>query len=142
MFSPDDGDAPEELASWSDWPVCPRCGQRRQARCPTCGYAADNIPLADYQELGAVSLPIVGRLGERRGEELQRASVLLMCPHCEEAFQPTFYDRCAACGHDFGEGIRVAFFGDDTLTPRVVGAAIGLLAFLLGLFAFFWLLLR
>lgn len=137
MDVPEDDDAPIDLASWREWPVCPQCGQRRQARCPTCGFASEQIPLADYQELGVPTLPLLDRSGRRRDPDAGQPAVLLMCPHCEEAFQPRFYDRCAACGYDFEEGIQVNFVGDDTLTPRVVGVAAALLAFILGLFFYF-----
>ena len=49
----DENDSPVELAAWLEWPQCPICARRRQARCPTCGYAAADFPLADYQESGA-----------------------------------------------------------------------------------------
>jgi hypothetical protein len=138
-FEPDD--ASVELAPWLSWPQCPICAQRRQARCPTCGFAADDFPLADYQELGAVSRSPLGATELQIADAELDEAILLMCPQCEEAFRPHFYDRCAACGYNFGEGIRLDMVEND-LTPRVVWATAGLLTFLGVLCLYFATILR
>ncbi|MBW3596909.1 MAG: hypothetical protein KY475_06490 [Planctomycetes bacterium] len=136
LFDADD-DAPEELEAWADWPRCPDCGKRRQARCAICGFASDDFPLAEYQELGLQS--ITTRDADDDAESSYR--VLLMCPVCEEAFRPRFYARCAACGFEFGEGVRIAG-GAEPLPPRVIWLTAGLAAGLLALLAYFWAILR
>jgi ribosomal protein L37E len=143
MLKPSDAgdDAPEELSPWLDWPVCPRCGKRRQARCATCGFADDDFPLAEYQELGW-DAPSRGRDDESETAAGPSNRVLLMCPVCEEAFRARFYDRCAACGYEFGEGVRLAGAAHEPLPPRVLWLTAGLAAALLGLLAYFWVILR
>ena len=132
-------DAPEELSSWADWPTCPRCGRRRQARCATCGFAADDFPLAEYQEIG---WDAPSRARPEEPNAAAGARVLLMCPVCEEAFRARFYDRCAACGYEFGEGVRLAGAAYEPLSPRVLWLAAGLAFALAALLAYFWLILR
>ena len=78
---------------WKDWPACPDCGERRHARCPICGLAGDQFPLADLEVTP------------------QGQQVLLLCEECDEPFRPEFYRLCHRCGHDFGEGIRLASDG-------------------------------
>jgi uncharacterized paraquat-inducible protein A len=76
-------------AEWTEWPVCPECGERRSARCPVCGSSGTDFPLADLQESGAA----------------QR--VLLVCHECDDHMRPEWYRLCARCGHDFGGGVEV-----------------------------------
>lgn len=78
---------------WKDWPACPSCGERRHARCPVCELAGDRFPLADLEVTD-------------KGPQ-----VLLLCTECDEPFTPVFYRLCHRCGHDFGEGIRLAADG-------------------------------
>jgi len=85
----DDSAEAEPLAEWTDWPLCPRCGDRRSARCPVCGASRTDFRLADVQDVAG-------------GQH-----VLLKCEDCDDLIQPQWYRRCAACGHDFGEGIDV-----------------------------------
>src|SRR5207302_11354040 len=39
-------------AQWEEWPLCPACGERRPARCATCGISGTQFPLADMPETG------------------------------------------------------------------------------------------
>jgi hypothetical protein len=135
-----DDEAPVELAPWLSWPQCPICAQRRQARCPTCGFADDEFPLADYQTLGAPSWPASRH--ELHVADVELEAVLLMCPQCEEAFRPRFYHRCAACGYEFGEGVRADAGEDDDVTRRVLWTATALLALLTALCLYFAAILR
>jgi hypothetical protein len=139
-FEYEEEDAVLELAPWVSWPQCPICAQRRQARCPTCGFAQDNFPLADYQELGAESHSLF-HAGNSVCADAEEA-VLLLCPHCEEAFRPRFYDRCAACGYEFGEGLEVDFSDYDDFSVRAAWAIAGLLAVFLCIFVYFTVALR
>jgi hypothetical protein len=75
--------------AWTDWPTCPGCRERRQARCPICGSAGADFPLADIEEGKAEPI------------------VLLICASCDDHFRPEFYRLCHRCGHDFGDGIEI-----------------------------------
>jgi hypothetical protein len=74
------------------------------------------------------------------GEE----QVLLFCRTCDDHFRPKFYRRCHACGHDFGDGIRVGREGAverEPISPRVWIVAGGMAAVLYALVAYFaWVL--
>jgi len=85
----DDNRELSAAAPWDEWPVCPRCGERRSARCPICHTSGSNFDLADLQESAS---------GER---------VLFFWPNCDDHFRPEWYRLCARCGHDFGKGIQV-----------------------------------
>jgi uncharacterized paraquat-inducible protein A len=85
-----------EDGPWTDWPACPRCGERRVARCPICETSGAEFPLADMQETSA------------------GARVLLMCRTCDDHMLPQWYRRCARCGHDYGAGIEPA---SDLISP-------------------------
>jgi hypothetical protein len=112
---------------WQDWPVCPQCGQRRQARCPICGTAGTDFPLADLDRAGGVS------------------QVLLFCPTCDDHFRPEFYRRCHACGHDYRCGVLPA--GErpppaERLSLRQGVLLAAILAFLAGLIGYFAWIVR
>jgi hypothetical protein len=134
----DDEEGALELAPWLSWPQCPICARRRQARCPTCGFADDDFPLADYQEFGA------DWRGASNGDLhfAEAEDVLLMCPQCEEAFRPRFYDRCAACGYEYGEGVRMDLALPDDFSPRVVWAVAAMFAIAITIYAWFWAILH
>jgi hypothetical protein len=88
--TPDDDSAADTApAVWADWPKCPGCGERRQARCSVCGSCGVDFPLADIEE--GKAQPIV----------------LLICESCDDHFRPEFFRLCHRCGHDFGDGIEV-----------------------------------
>jgi hypothetical protein len=145
MSSPyeyDEEEGPVELAPWLAWPRCPLCAQRRQARCPTCGHGDDDFPLADYQELGAEPQLPINRIGRHFAEWDADPAVLLLCPHCEEAFRPRFYHHCAACGYDFGEGVQPDSGAFDDFSLRAFGAAAALLATGAAIFTYFWAILH
>ena len=87
---PTDYDLPSaEVAAWSDWPVCPDCGERRSARCPVCGASGTDFPVADIQASGT----------DQR--------IMLVCQDCDDHILPEWYRLCPRCGHDFGEGVEV-----------------------------------
>jgi len=122
----DDSAEPEPLADWADWPTCPQCGQRRSARCPVCGASRTDFRLADVQESAG------------------RQQVFLKCDDCDDVIIPQWYRFCAACRHDFGNGIEPSQISAETqsagrvstyvLTGLVVAAA-GLLLYFAWLFA-------
>ncbi|MEX2172906.1 MAG: DUF2007 domain-containing protein [Pirellulaceae bacterium] len=80
---------PPPPATWKEWPACPRCQTPRQARCPICGTAGTEFPLADLEETPE---------GPR---------VLLICATCDDHFRPEFFRLCHQCGYDYGDGIAV-----------------------------------
>jgi uncharacterized paraquat-inducible protein A len=84
---PGEDDASDD--QWPDWPCCPRCGERRSARCPICETSGSDFPLADFQEQAG---------GQR---------VLLMCRTCDDHMIPEWYRRCPRCGCDYGDGIEI-----------------------------------
>jgi hypothetical protein len=91
---PDEAVADPEDTGWKDWPVCPQCQARRQARCGICGSAGTDFPLAAIDE----------REGEQR--------VLLICEACDDHFRPEFFRVCHQCGYDYGDGVSVT--GEET----------------------------
>ena len=84
----EDYSEPPPVAEWSEWPVCARCGQRRTARCTVCGSARTDFRLAELQPSG------------------EAGHVLFQCDDCDDVIEPQWYRRCAACRHDFGDGIE------------------------------------
>jgi putative signal transducing protein len=72
---------------WSEWPVCPQCGERRTAHCPFCGASGSTFPLADMQD------------------DPNGTQVLLYCNSCDDHFRPDWYRLCHRCGLDYGTGL-------------------------------------
>jgi hypothetical protein len=114
----------EPLTDWSDWPVCPHCGQRRSARCPVCDVSRTDFLLAEMQD------------------PADFANVLLKCDDCDDLIRPQWYRRCAACGHDFGDGIEPdsAGMNETAATERIWLVAALLVAATVALIGFFALL--
>ena len=109
------------------WPCCPQCSRRRQARCPTCDLGSDDFPLADY-------LPGL----ETEAVENPPSGLLLMCPTCDEAFAPQFYRYCQQCGHDFGGGVVPDATEADALTGRAAVVLFALVLLALAMLVYFW----
>jgi hypothetical protein len=70
---------------------------------------------------------------------------LLICPICDEPFEPAYLRTCEWCGHHFGEGIEapeiVRALPSEPLNPRVVLVGLAGVAIIGGLVAYFaWLL--
>jgi hypothetical protein len=108
----------EPQAQWSDWPACRHCGKLRQTRCPICRTAGSEFHLADPGPLRVQS------------------AVSLICPICDDPFEPKFYRTCSWCGHEHNDGLPF----DETVinaeeNDRSVMVSAALLAiFLIGLF--------
>ncbi|MCH7726608.1 MAG: DUF2007 domain-containing protein [Planctomycetes bacterium] len=132
---PDDGDlvdgdlvVGDEDLRWSKWPACPDCGRRRQAVCPICETAGNDVPLAEFL---APTAPARSTRGTNQSDDDPETdeTVLLMCPNCDESFRPRFYRHCENCSHDFGFGVVVETQPGVEFNPRillVVGALIGM----------------
>ena len=111
--------------SWKDWPVCPQCQTRRQARCSVCGSAGTDFPLAAIEE--------------RSGEPL----VLLICESCDDHFRPEFFRICHQCGYDYGDGVSVGDAQAAEITSVRTWIVLGCLAgFALVMWAYFYVLWR
>ena len=101
------------------WPVCPQCGQRRTTRCPVCETAGSDFPPSDagYTE---------------------SAETLLICPTCDEPFEPTYLGRCEWCGHAFDDGYPAEPVAlSEPLSARTIGVIVALLAVVGLLLAYF-----
>lgn len=141
--------ASDPSATWTDWPRCPKCGQRRHAICPICQTAKDDLPLAEYLPPSAPlenSRPCCGGCESAEtpepagaGEEIP---LLLFCATCDEAFPPTFAALCQKCGHDFGNGVQPPEPELATAGGRAALVVCGLIALAAGILGYFWYLFQ
>jgi len=69
---------------------CPACGRPRVTTCPFCKTSGSRFHPADLID------------GHASGAE----PALLICPMCDEPFEPSYLRTCEWCGHDSGEGIE------------------------------------
>lgn len=116
--------------NWAEWPTCPQCHARREAHCSVCSARGSDFRLADFEE------------PEDPEEVASSADVLLLCSTCDEPFTPQFSRSCIGCGFDFGEGVEQPEIGHEELNTRVVIVIVGVVLLLVGLLAFFTLVLR
>ncbi|MBI3839763.1 MAG: DUF2007 domain-containing protein [Planctomycetia bacterium] len=82
----------------AEWPVCPRCGRSRHTSCPVCETAGTKFPPAfmpDCENDGEVAT------------DRDREKLLVVCPTCDEVFEPRFPARCEWCGHRFRDGYEL-----------------------------------
>lgn len=124
---------------WDDWPECPQCGLARQAACPNCGIAGTEFPLAEYQAAGAPTRKT--RPSEIQNDDATPAEsshTLLLCPACDETFQPRFYRQCADCGFDFEEGLTPASDDVEEVPNRALAVAAVLALLAVAVMAYFW----
>jgi len=154
-----------------DWPRCPECGTPRLTWCPICQTSgtrfspADEVPPEAFDQLSAEGLGDACGLPScacRSGFPASKVSVsqpadadspldprdtqsrLLLCPTCDEPFEPQFARRCEWCGHEFADGIDWTPPAEDdgeSLSARAVAILAGLLGLailLLGYLAYVW----
>lgn len=71
---------------------------------------------------------------------------MLICPMCDEPFEPEYVRYCEGCGHDFGAGVEsppVASQPEpEPRKLRVAAVALAALALVAGLLAYFAMLLK
>lgn len=118
--TPDEASEPKP-AEWQDWPLCPKCGEKRAIRCPICGVNGTQFELADIQETESGPRP------------------LFMCDACDDHFLPEFFRRCHHCGYDYGDGYEVESAAQPSdSSPRLwllVAALLVATALVIGYFA-------
>ena len=135
----------KERQEWLAWPICSRCGRRRQTVCPMCGSAGTAFPLAEYQAAGMPQRNSRQSASEDSGNRaVVPSEVLLICTDCDEAFPARFYRVCPRCGEDAGEGVKIPSLVSEArqFTPRLSLAIYGLFAILVAALLYFWLLFR
>lgn len=114
----------------AEWPRCPECNALRATRCPICSTEGTDFRQADpnyTSTLGladdATPLSTCGcGSGSCHGKETPDQTpeaeatdagstpvphLMLLCPTCDEPFEPQYARRCTECGHDFAHGFEV-----------------------------------
>ncbi|MGD9721770.1 MAG: hypothetical protein AB7O59_05220 [Pirellulales bacterium] len=78
---------------------------------------------------------------DAEAESADRTSTLfVLCPTCDEPFEPEFPRRCEWCGHTFADGRElppVPPREPSEFNARVAIALVGVIAIIVGLIAFF-----
>jgi hypothetical protein len=114
------------------WPACPHCGRPRLATCPICATAG-----TDFDE---AFLPEEVAADDAR---------LVICPTCDEPFQPRFPPRCEWCGHRFGDAHQPRAENPSDVPPddlemnsRTVIVVLGMIASVAALVGWFYYILH
>jgi hypothetical protein len=105
----------EADARAAEWPVCPHCGRPRHTSCPVCETAGTTFPTAfmpegDHDDQLATTSersPHPSPLPKGEGIAGDREKLLVVCPTCDEVFEPRFPARCEWCGHRFRDGYEL-----------------------------------
>jgi Putative prokaryotic signal transducing protein len=105
----------EADARAAEWPVCPHCGRPRHTSCPICETAGTKFPTAfmpdgeqdDEPATTGEEGPQPSPLPEGEGIAADRERLLVVCPTCDEVFEPRFPARCEWCGHRFRDGYEL-----------------------------------
>jgi hypothetical protein len=99
------------------------------AVCPVCETAGTDFPLADMP---------------RAGDD-EESLAWLICPTCDEPFEPGYLRRCECCGNDFGRGIEPrqppVRAAREPANGRVIAVFALIVGAIGGLFVYFWVLL-
>ncbi len=95
------GEAPElerlaETVDEAQWPACPSCNRPRLATCPVCQSSGTHLPEAFLPE----------ELAADAETEDGRTKLTVICPTCDEVFEPKFPARCEWCGYRFADGVE------------------------------------
>lgn len=106
---------------------CPDCHRPRTAICPVCGTGGSGF-----------------RPGEMVGDrdaEAGEGPALLLCPICDEPFEPGYLRCCEWCGHEFADGLEPPVVpAPRTVEPvnlRVIAIGLVIAAALGGVLAYF-----
>jgi hypothetical protein len=112
--------------------LCPACGRPRTAVCPICETAGADFLSGD---MPPAAEPAEG------AEAAERETRLLICPTCDEPFEPGYLRDCEWCGQDCGDGIRLPAppVEDATEAPnaRAIAAALGMIVIIAAIMAYF-----
>jgi hypothetical protein len=146
-----------------DWPRCPECNARRSTRCPVCETAGTDFPAAD---MGFVWIPGTedaaqavscgcgpggctpadkpGEVPAADGPEAELPAALLMCPTCDEPFEPEYPRLCEWCGHEFADGFEVELPAApvEQINSRMIAVVVGLLVLAAAMVAYLLLIIR
>lgn len=114
------------------WPSCPQCHRRRYATCPYCQTSSDRFDQAEAAWEG------------------DHEVIRVICPTCDEPFEPKFRGRCHGCGYYFDGAAPIAEPAErppetepNELDRRSLLALVTIAAVLTGLIVYFaWLLRR
>ena len=87
---PETADEEDRSDDTSGHARCAGCGRARVAVCPFCEESGSRFRAADVLDV----------------ERSHGAPHLLICPICDEPFEPSYLRICEWCGHDAGEGIE------------------------------------
>jgi len=143
------------------WPTCPDCGARRSTRCKICGTAGTDFApvdmgfvwIPDTDDMAAAASCSCGPGGCTSGGSAaaeaadhgpHSTDAMRMCPTCDEPFVPEYPRQCEWCGHEFDDGFEVpqpTGTPEESIGSRVYLVAIGLVALVLALIAYFALVL-
>ena len=115
----DDDEHSDRTIDAQIWPKCPECNTPRPTQCPFCKHTGSDF-LAAY-----------------RDSEDERSVV---CPTCDEPFQPIYHRICHNCGHDYGDGKQLSAPRPavEDVNWRVPIVIIGVLAVLGLVMAYFY----
>lgn len=105
---------------------CPQCHRPRTAICPVCGTGGSHFQPGEMSGAGGAE---------------QDGPALLICPICDEPFEPGYLRCCEWCGHEFAGGLPPpAAPAPRTVEPpnaRVIVIGVLTAAAIAGLIAYF-----
>lgn len=147
-------DPPADAVIIDAWPSCPSCSKGRQAVCPYCQTAGSRFLAADEP-------PQLNDNSSNNGTRLRDADPLaiidineardtptgpaVICPTCDEPFEPRYLRVCEWCGHDFGEGVAMSRPEQPPMDPmdgRLVVFVAALTTFVVAVLWYFAYVLR
>ncbi len=99
--------------------------------CGSPGEAA-RTPLSNLNDSGAAAPTGGDTPGAEQAHDDLPVPLMLLCPTCDEPFEPEHSRFCAWCEYDFGEGfdVEIETLPAEDLNPRVVA----MIAVLVGVF--------
>jgi hypothetical protein len=121
-------EADDTTAPVDHWPTCPSCSRRRHTSCPICETSGTDFEQGYMPTTTAASDTVASDTG----------ALLVLCPTCDEPFEPQFPSRCEWCGYRFADGHELTVRrGDDVeVNLRLWAAGICLVIVVMGTIAF------